>query len=834
MPDDNRPLFVGREKEIAQWQRVLADPRGQAVLVVGQPGMGKTLLVNEMARLAREHPEFECGSVRYEVTPNNSPYSIMESMIEDAFEAADSKEPFLSKGSKQQWQALFKAAGVIPVVGKQLEATAELIASLRRNPQRDTRDQFIERLQLISERMPDNGRAIFVIDPEKEMQAESDQDWAIVVRRLPDKIKLLFAQRSYDVLAKSFQFGGLGQNEQAVRIPDRELEVLSEEAVDELIRINAGETKQDELKLRHAVQKYGRHPYAVRAALDLIAAGTPIEDLPTDPTPEAIAAEQWNKIAQGGATGALGDKAVKLFRAYSVLEVAVPDDVVDVVGALAPSERTSLMEDSYLRTLLRAEGENRRIYHAILADQVREKLPQQEAEPYHRRAIAEFRNRLKTAKETDTAPDALSAERLAVHVGDAEGASAFVRCFVNECAGPLIRIGLLDTFINLTEAALAEAKDDLSSVTTLTGNLGLVYQTRGDLDRAEEMHRKALEINEKLGRLEGMAIQYGNLGLIYETRGDLDRAEEMHRKALEIDEKLGRLEGMATAYGNLGLIYQTRGDLDLAEEMYFKSLEINEKLGQPEGVANQYGNLGVIYKTRGDLDRAEEMHRKALEIDEKLGRLEGMAVQYGNFGLIYRRRGDLDRAEEMHRKALEIDEKLGRQQGMANDYAALGLVYQARGDLDLAEEMYRKALEIDEKLGRPEGMARLYGNLGGIYQARGDLDLAEEMHRKALEIDEKLGRLEGMAGHYGNLGLIYETRGDLDCAEEMYRKALEISEKLGQLEGMARQYIGLGAIYLVRGDLETVKRHWTEARRLFEQIGMVSEVQQTDAMLQTL
>ncbi|MFH0981209.1 MAG: tetratricopeptide repeat protein, partial [Planctomycetota bacterium] len=71
---------------------------------------------------------------------------------------------------------------------------------------------------------------------------------------------------------------------------------------------------------------------------------------------------------------------------------------------------------------------------------------------------------------------------------------------------------------------------------------------------------KALEINGKLGRLDGMAIQYGNLGLIYRTRGDPDRAEAMYRKALEVHERLGRLEGMAAQYGNLGLIYRTRGD----------------------------------------------------------------------------------------------------------------------------------------------------------------------------------------------------------------------------------------------------------------------------------
>ena len=39
-------IFVGREDELEQFHKVLEDPQGQAVLVVGQAGMGKTWLVN--------------------------------------------------------------------------------------------------------------------------------------------------------------------------------------------------------------------------------------------------------------------------------------------------------------------------------------------------------------------------------------------------------------------------------------------------------------------------------------------------------------------------------------------------------------------------------------------------------------------------------------------------------------------------------------------------------------------------------------------------------------------------------------------------------------------
>ena len=73
---DDRP-FVGRKDELRGFGEILAAPEGQAVVVVGQAGMGKTMLVNRMARLALDHPNLKCGAVRYEVTPTDTPASVM-------------------------------------------------------------------------------------------------------------------------------------------------------------------------------------------------------------------------------------------------------------------------------------------------------------------------------------------------------------------------------------------------------------------------------------------------------------------------------------------------------------------------------------------------------------------------------------------------------------------------------------------------------------------------------------------------------------------------------------------------------------------------------------
>ena len=81
---DEEP-FVGRSDELRQFERVLESPNGEAVLVVGQAGMGKTMLFNRMAESAIARPDLICGWLRYEVTPTDSVNETLALMLDHAF-----------------------------------------------------------------------------------------------------------------------------------------------------------------------------------------------------------------------------------------------------------------------------------------------------------------------------------------------------------------------------------------------------------------------------------------------------------------------------------------------------------------------------------------------------------------------------------------------------------------------------------------------------------------------------------------------------------------------------------------------------------------------------
>ncbi len=74
----------------------------------------------------------------------------------------------------------------------------------------------------------------------------------------------------------------------------------------------------------------------------------------------------------------------------------------------------------------------------------------------------------------------------------------------------------------------------------------------------------------------------------------MDRAEEMYKKALAIDEKLGRQEGMAINYFNQGLIAKDRRNFETAREFWSKAQELYSKIGIPNEVQKIEGWLAGL------------------------------------------------------------------------------------------------------------------------------------------------------------------------------------------------------------------------------------------------
>ena len=127
--------------------------------------------------------------------------------------------------------------------------------------------------------------------------------------------------------------------------------------------------------------------------------------------------------------------------------------------------------------------------------------------------------------------------------------------------------------------------------------LGSNYISQGMIEKAEEMHKKAIEINPNYFKA------YFELGLIYYKQNKIEKAEEMHKKAIEINPDYD------APYIMLGNIYYKQNKIKKEEEMYKKAIEINPNY------VRAYSRLGRNYINQGMIEKAEDMIKKSIEID---------------------------------------------------------------------------------------------------------------------------------------------------------------------------------------------------------------------------
>lgn len=119
------------------------------------------------------------------------------------------------------------------------------------------------------------------------------------------------------------------------------------------------------------------------------------------------------------------------------------------------------------------------------------------------------------------------------------------------------------------------------------------------------------------------ARPHTNVGLVYDKEGNLDKAEDEYKRAIQLEpDYLG-------PYGPLAVIYGKQGDIDKAIEIF---LWVIPRL--PEKDYKVHTGLGVAYMIKGLLKEAEEEFHEALRINPNYEIAHyNLAELYGKIGL---------------------------------------------------------------------------------------------------------------------------------------------------------------------------------------------------------
>jgi len=192
-------------------------------------------------------------------------------------------------------------------------------------------------------------------------------------------------------------------------------------------------------------------------------------------------------------------------------------------------------------------------------------------------------------------------------------------------------------------------------------NLGDVYSHIDKLDEALKCFLKALGIHKKIGTPpHEIAWSHSNLAGIYYDKGDLAKATEYYKKAL--DDTIAvygeNHPVVAVFYNNYANTFKKEGDYKTALTYYKKALSIGKKFHGEEhpDIAVWLANIGLIYTLEKNYTEAISYIQKAFLMSEKIyaDKHPNMGLYKANLGFCYEQTGDTATAINCYRSSLDI------------------------------------------------------------------------------------------------------------------------------------------------------------------------------------
>jgi tetratricopeptide (TPR) repeat protein len=241
-----------------------------------------------------------------------------------------------------------------------------------------------------------------------------------------------------------------------------------------------------------------------------------------------------------------------------------------------------------------------------------------------------------------------------------------------------------------------------------------VYAGKGEHERALEEYEVALKLSKasshpKYGEEgEWTARIIGNMGNVYKKMKNYDKALELLKRSLEMDEKAGSEKaGILSTVGHIAQTYDDMGRYSEAVEWHERGLAGQEaELGKnhSETLISVY-NLALACKNAGDLDRAVELFERCLAGDEEGGDESGARGTALNLGKVLRAGGARFAA-----KLAALEQKYPNV--MLNGVNNLAIACSTAGDLDQAVELFERCLAGQEEGGDESDARGAAMNLG--------------------------------------------------------------------------------------------------------------------------
>jgi predicted ATPase len=344
--------------------------------------------------------------------------------------------------------------------------------------------------------------------------------------------------------------------------------------------------------------------------------------------------------------------------------------------------------------------------------------------------------------------------------------------------------------------------------------LGDRTRQRADLD-------ELLQLATQAGDHRRRAIVYNRLAAWHETQGDYPAARSAANEGLIAARRAGDVQLEAESLLVIAAAHWRQGQFTAALEAGQAALEASRAVQDAGSEAVSLALLGIVHRSLGDLYSARRCYQQALDIRQTIGDRRGEAISLSHLANLFYDQGEYTATFTHHQQALDLFRQVGDRRGEAWSLSGLGTFYLTCGDYEAARSHYEEVLAIRRDIGDRRGEAVALGDLGNLLLAIGELEAARAYLEEAVALTRAIRARRDEVYGLTYLGRVLEKMGNLDGARAAHQVALSRRREQGQEASSIENVAGLGRVAMEQGDLEAAQVYATEALAYVREHGLI-------------
>jgi class 3 adenylate cyclase/tetratricopeptide (TPR) repeat protein len=284
------------------------------------------------------------------------------------------------------------------------------------------------------------------------------------------------------------------------------------------------------------------------------------------------------------------------------------------------------------------------------------------------------------------------------------------------------------------------------------------------------------------------------LGKVLELVGDWDRARTTASSALELADEIGDERSRAWCEVALAEVARKQNQFDEAADRLARATAAFERTGDDKGLGQVLHLEGTLAAQRGQLAEARARYERSLAVRRRLGDVKMMASVLSNLGIVAEYEGDYPLSRSLHEQALGLRTEFEDRWAIANSMTNLGMIATLEGRNAEARDRFEEAMRLNREVGDSWRVVVCHNNLGNANRGLGDFAAAAAHYAACLRAHRERDDKWSLAFLLEDVGRLAALTGSPEVALELLGAADALREQIGAPRAAALERAILGDV----------------------------------------